>query len=667
MTDETGRHPPEWPNERQSREKPLRPNSRAVVTPQAIKNPEVASGLVDTVIRACEVGADPKETLQQLREQVASATGGAVAAGDESADAFVLSACVEALKRRPSYELWRFVTSLGHHSSSLDYGLYQAAIRLAKADADFRSHLREIAHEAIERFNRDPAGTLPKYELTRIMPLREQWMRRPNLTDLWLGLNRHGSFVWRGHMNVVAVIAELDVETFVALLGKFSDAYSVAAALEWQAGVSARFARWQIFLSLAPPAFEVDGTWNGSPIVPLLLSLGLDNLSEVRRWLKPDASEANLARAVDDARRIVGAMVETLSPRMDGWAIARRWATWLMRRETAALAEANPSYPANIQSPGFIEAMLIDELIKRFGSHDWPPLPSTDADPWEWWNYRCVLVNVAFARETQMPELDGFLSCWKLTHEDWYLERGNELRNRASVFGYSANRADSYAARLLSLPMAESANPVAVWVSLWEWTLTLREILEFGEVNADQNLASQGSLEAGRLMRILFSLGLMMLDHMIIVSRELKYDRLDALRRLLPALLDAVREMKAIDRFNSQYWDDAFRHLALRRMLYLSVGMSSRDGLPKIILESSARPTVVDFIRQLDGNVEGLLAFIDVSVRNAVDPAMLRSAMAEAGVDLETVIGAADHLVRVDPRRAGVDAGQLATARSLLG
>jgi hypothetical protein len=167
-------------------------------------------------------------------------------------------------------------------------------------------------------------------------------------------------------------------------------------------------------------------------------------------------------------------------------------------------------------------------------------------------------------------------------------------------------------------------------------------------------------------MRIVFSLGLMMLDQMMMPVRPLPYDRLALITRLLPRLLGAVREMKQIDRTNAEYWDDAFRHLALRRMLYLSRGISAKENLPKIMLEPSVAPTISDFIEELDKNVEGLLAFIDVAIRNSAERTRLRDALTSAGVDLGELIRTADRIIEINPRRSGIDAGQLERTRSLL-
>lgn len=240
------------------------------------------------------------------------------------------------------------------------------------------------------------------------------------------------------------------------------------------------------------------------------------------------------------------------------------------------------------------------------------------------------------------------------------------MRERASIFEIFGQRADAYGTRLLALPLAEALDPVGVWKGIWDATGDIREIIEFGDADSEGQEGWRRQSDASNLMQLAFGLGLMMLDHMIVPTRELKYDRRSAAGELVHLLTDFVHELEAIDRLDRGYWRDAMRHLAIRRAVWLSAQHIDGSQAPGIALDPGITPTLVDYIRDLAGNVENLLAFIDVALRNQVDRGTLRAAIDGAGIDLSSTIEFAERLMKLDPRRAGVGEAQLSAGRALL-
>lgn len=217
-------------------------------------------------------------------------------------------------------------------------------------------------------------------------------------------------------------------------------------------------------------------------------------------------------------------------------------------------------------------------------------------------------------------------------------------------------RADGYGARILALPMVESAEPAdKVWKRFWQSTDALREIVEFGDADAADEGGWHGTMEAARLLMFQFSIGLMMLDHLILPQRALIYDRKISLEALLPLLDNAVREMAAIDRLNGKFWSEALRHLAIRRAAWLA-NVTSPD---RLAISSDAKPTLADFIQNLAGDTEGLLVLAYVAQRNGVERSALAAAFAEAKVDIETELGMAERLLAISPHAMSLTAEQL--------
>jgi hypothetical protein len=264
-----------------------------------------------------------------------------------------------------------------------------------------------------------------------------------------------------------------------------------------------------------------------------------------------------------------------------------------------------------------------------------------------------------------MPSSDDFLGEWILSPEDWISERGQNLKAHASLFESFGKRPDAYGTRVLALPLAEAASPENVWTALWNSTSVIREIIEFGDADAEQDEGWRGQSEASGLERLAFGLGLMMMDQLITSSQQMQPDRQAALRGLLGSLTDAVREMTAIKQFDRSYWAEAARHLAIRRAIWLVNGHAAAGSVTAAFNDDTT-PTLADYIRDLSGDLEGLFALIEVALRNGVDLATLKRAVIKAGIKLQADVDLAERLLKLDPKRAGFGSEQISSVRALL-
>jgi hypothetical protein len=209
--------------------------------------------------------------------------------------------------------------------------------------------------------------------------------------------------------------------------------------------------------------------------------------------------------------------------------------------------------------------------------------------------------------------------------------------------------------------MVEAERADERWKRFWDSTATLREVVEFGDPDETDN-GWQGRTDAARLLMLQFSIGLMMMDHLIGPPRPLDYDRSAAIENLLPRLDEAIREMTATDQLNGKFWSEAVRHLAIRRVKWLS----SRTAPDSVAPSAEAKPTLADFIRALAGDTENLLALAYVAQRNGVDRDALAAAFKAADVDINAEIAIAEHLLAISPRAIGLNEAQLDAAREVL-
>ncbi|MDZ7641452.1 MAG: hypothetical protein U5J62_05440 [Desulfurivibrio sp.] len=108
-------------------------------------------------------------------------------------------------------------------------------------------------------------------------------------------------------------------------------------------------------IAAAPIAFENDGKWNGSVLVPLLLVDARNQLFHVRPDFRTlDVTPGDLDEIKWEITNTAELIAGTLAERQDASAIFSRWASWLMRqilRQTANEID-------DVQSPFANDALI---------------------------------------------------------------------------------------------------------------------------------------------------------------------------------------------------------------------------------------------------------------------------------------------------------------------
>ncbi len=652
----------EWPQERQRRlSNPVRvPQRLADIPADLLREVEGTSSfavLVQAMIEGFNEKIDPQAKLTGLSAAIDQPDS--FGDYDESVRHVVLAlACVAALRKMPTREMWEYLWSLAWHSAPLETFLPQAVIAAA-TEAAFRDQFFVVARNVVKEAAQNPGRRAIQREKDVGANLREHWQRHSQLSVLWRGnLGRSFHAVGRDDEHVLSIVAEIDVAEFVRLLALYDYPDPVAHALMW-CGASWRFERWRDVASVAPAAFGERAKWNGSLILPLLLEIARD---QFQFGLGREPTPNQVSEATNDVKSLAAEVAKTIAPRGDALGCMTRWGNWLIRTAIPAVSANSLPHPSDAASHGFIEDALLEALIVEMPADLWSPEPAPDAETWEPWCQLAAGALIALAGKALMPSAAGFLDEWHLTPDGWPTQRGQKLKLHAIPFEGAAPRADGYGARLLALPMVEAERADAGWERFWDATTTLREIVEFGDPNETDNSGWEGRADAARLLMLQFSIGLMMMDHLISPPRPLNYDRRAAIERLLLLLTKAVREMTAIDQLNGKFWSEAVRHLAIRRAKWLSSG-ALPGGVP---LGAESKPTLADFIRDLAGDTENLLALAYVAHQNGVDKAELAAAFSAAGVHINSEIALAESLLAISPRAIGLNEAQLDVAREVL-
>ena len=655
----------EWPQERRQRlSSAVSAGLRLADIPSAVLSEGTATSafrtLTEAVVDGFTAGADPRTSFAELSAQLQSKAFAAY--GENVRDALLALAFVEAFRLAPSRELWEFLWSLTSDSSSLPILLEQATV-YASADAAFKASFIATAHDLIRHALENPRRRAIGKRKGSAAEQRERWRKRPQLSALWRNNFSHGFDPFgRDDDHVLSIVVQMDTAEFIRLLDVFDYPDPVANALTW-CGAGWKFEHWVAMMTEAPEAFDEEGCWNGSLILPLLVSIARD---QFQFPLRKDATEEQVTVATTEIGNLAVEVARVIARRPDALSCLTRWGAWLVRNAILAVSANTVPHPSNAQSQGFIDVSILEALISEVPTGQSTPKSAPDAEPWEPWCHLAAGVSVSLSRKSSMPSMSGFLSDWELTPESWAAAAGQTLKARAAPFESGTPRADGYGPRLLAISIVEAESADIAWTKYWHSTATVREIVEFGDVDENDRVGWQGKSDASRLLMLQFSVGLMMLDNLILPQRDLPYDRKLAMARLLPLLDEAVRELTAIDLLNGKFWMEAKRHLAIRRATWLSGRTTQQLNVEIVSLDPETKPTLADFIRDLAGDTEGLLNLLQMALLNGVEKSAIVNAFAESGVDLRAEIAMAKRLLEISPRAANLGQAQIDAASDLL-
>ncbi|WP_158945321.1 hypothetical protein [Granulicella sp. S190] len=652
----------EWPQESRNRlSKTFYIPKRLVDIPGDLIREMVKAKSFKTQVQALAAGFNEKVEPQVKLAELSTAIDQPDAFGeyDEVARHAVFAlACVAALQRTPTKEMWQYLWSLARHSVSLE-NLFPEAVIAAANETVFREQFFIIARNVVKGAVQHRKHRGIQGEKGVGADPREYWQKYPQLSTLWRGdIARSSRTVESDYDNVLSIVAKIDVPEFVNLLELYDYPDPVAHALMW-CGAPWRFELWKKLVFAAPTAFEEHAKWNGSLILPLLMAIARD---EFQFGLGREPNADQVSEATSSINDLAAEVARTIASRLDAVGCMTRWGNWLVRTGVPAVSLNPLPHPTDATAQGFIESALLDALIVEMPAGSWKPDTAPAAESWEPWCQLAAGALIAFNGKSSMPSTANFLDEWNLNPDEWPTQRGQKLKERAIPFDGDAQRADGYGARLLALPLVETNRADAEWKYFWEGSVTLREIVEFGDPDENDGSVWQGRMNAARLLMLQFSIGLMMLDHLIIPPRPLNYDRRNAIGALLRLLREAVHEMAAIDQFNGKFWTEAVRHLAVRRAKWLSGNAASDD----IRVPAETKPTLVDFIQDLAGDTENLVALIYVMHQSGVDDTELAAAFTTAEVDINNEIVLAERLLTISQRAIGLNEAQLSVARELL-
>lgn len=611
----------------------------------------------DVVIWIMEQDGDISELERRIASVVDTAN---LQACPDSLPLLMTFACAAALAHAPSLHTWGRVSAFKYNSWQLEHWLGEAMTAYAKVNSPAGHNYVGLAREAFAELDNFSL----KSKSDRINEERSgAWAcwneRRDKLDEIWWDLRGwHGFMNYEDVLPLFQVFYELSPDEFIRTLSGSSNPYLVSALL-FVAGIGAfspRFSEWKRMLAAAPIAFEDDGKWNGSILMPLLLVEARSQLLQVRQNCRtPDPMPDELDGIRQEIANVAEIIATALAARQDASAIFSRWTPWLMRQVLTHTSKE----VADVTSSAFADDALIDAIGRNLGNCALPQTSPEDAALWEFWSYRCALSSFAYNGYIPVPAWEDFGNEWRLAPEDWADRKGLLLREHASLITSLNKETPGIAANALAYPIAQSPSPGLAWIGLWHDAVTLREIVEFGDSDAppDEN---SSRLDAGRLLLLLFRIGLAIFDQGAARCSSSRSPEAKSLVDLYKVLALATCEMREIDStLNHDEWFSVVQHLTVRRMIWEQpAGDESETGNFQVF-KADDTPTVVDFLAGAKGNVIELVAILQSLLLNGPEISRLKADLNSASISLPDIVRSIRRLNQFHPRKYPIDENQL--------
>lgn len=651
----------QWPSERHAEKREVFASS-SFKTAQDFLNllnvfPHVQPNAFDDVVSwIVEQDGDLSE-LEQRTAQFADEFSPAI---PDSHPLLMTLACAAALAHSPFLQVWSKVNAFKCHSWQLEHWLGEAMMAYAEMNPSACNTYVELAEEAFASLD----NFMLESQFARTNEERSgawaYWNKREDkLEEIWWGLRG-----WSGFMNYAEVLPlfqvfyKLNPDEFIRTISSSANPYLVSALL-CVAGIgtfSPRFSEWKRMIADTPAAFEDGGKWNSSVLMPLLLVEARNQLLQVWQNLRnPDLTLGELDEIKQEITSTAELIVTALAARQDASATFARWTPWLMRQILGQTAKEI----ADVRSVALADDALIDVIGRKLGNSALPQTSPDDAPLWEAWCYRCALASFAYNGHIQALAWEGFRDEWRLSPEDWTGDKGQLLREHASLITILNKEIPGVAANLLAYPIVQSPTPAEAWIDMWNDAIALREIVEFGDSDAIEDEYSSRS-EAGRLLLLLFCIGLAILDQGAARSSNNNSPEARSLASLFKALNFVTCEMREIDStLNHDEWLAITQHLAVRRIIW--EGLSGNESASKNfqVFKADDAPTISDILAKAKGDVIELVAILQSLLLNSPDTLRLKADLNSASIDLSNTVHSIRSLNLYHPRKFPIDETQL--------
>ncbi|WP_458127568.1 hypothetical protein [Pseudomonas sp. Z2-11] len=447
-----------------------------------------------------------------------------------------------------------------------------------------------------------------------------------SLDEIWYGHSRESradesSWPW------VELLAKLDPDKLFKWMSSTQSLLLINRVLE-----SPEFYRnydlWEQFTLASPSSFESDGSWNGALLLPSLLRHGSAKIIHIA-----DGHDYPPSELEPHVRSLLARFVNTVAKRPDFEGLFKRWGTWLTRQHLH-FPDTNSVRKRPLSSQDILWA-LADKL----------PLPCSAASSdqldfsWEPWVYQSMLalLHSNDPGKFPAPNVSAFIEGWNLTPIEWNSSKGKSLR--CHVREYHATQPNNYACRVLGYSVALSNNFTSHWLSMWNFSVALREILEFRPIYKISKEWEPSDVSG--LMRTLVDVGLGILDCTATPQETLNPEILKQSAALFQALWAATTEMLSIDPYGDDFWPTMQKNLVIRRLRWTVEAKNANDEHYSTWLDQAAYPTSPETLALVYSNPCSFISLLPLLVQNEIPQQALKELINQAEIDLTSLASSA--------------------------
>jgi len=446
------------------------------------------------------------------------------------------------------------------------------------------------------------------------------------LDEIWYGHTRE-SRVDESSWPWIELLAKLDPDKLFKWMNSTQSLLLINRVLD-----SPEFYRnydlWEQFTLGSPPSFQSDGSWNGALLLPSLLRHGSAKIIHIA-----NGREYHSSVLEPHVRSLLACFVATVAKRSDFEGLFKRWGTWLTRQHL--------NFPDNNSDKN--RPLSSQDIL--WGLADKLPLPFSPAVSeqlnfsWEPWVYQSMLalLHSNAPNKFPTPDVSAFIKEWSLTPTEWNSTKGKSLRSHVSE--YHATQPNNYACRVLGYSVALSDDFTSHWLSMWNSSVALREILEFRPIYKISKEWQPS--DASGLMRTLVDIGLGILDCTANAQETLNPEILKQSAALFQALWEATTEMLSIDFYGDDFWPIMQQHLVIRRLRWTVEAESANDEHYSKWLDQAAYPTSRETLALVSSNPCSFISLLPLLVQNQVPKQALKDLINQVEIDLASLASSA--------------------------
>lgn len=446
------------------------------------------------------------------------------------------------------------------------------------------------------------------------------------LDEIWYGHTRE-SRVDESSWPWIELLAKLDPDKLFKWMNSTQSLRLINRVLD-----SPEFYRnydlWEQFTLGSPPSFQSDGSWNGALLLPSLLRHGSAKIIHIA-----NGREYHSSVLEPHVRSLLACFVATVAKRSDFEGLFKRWGTWLTRQHLN-FPDNNSEKNRPLSSQDILWE-LADKLPLPFS----PTVSDQLNFSWEPWVYQSMLalLHSNAPNKFPTPDVSAFIKEWSLTPTEWNSSKGKSLRSHVSE--YHATQPNNYACRVLGYSVALSDDFTSHWLSMWNSSVALREILEFRPIYKISKEWQPS--DASGLMRTLVDIGLGILDCTANAQETLNPEILKQSAALFQALWEATTEMLSIDFYGDDFWPIMQQHLVIRRLRWTVEAESANDEHYSKWLDQAAYPTSRETLALVSSNPCSFISLLPLLVQNQIPKQALKDLVNQVEIDLASLASSA--------------------------